>query len=190
MSVSETFPLPSMQGLEIDFLENRSSNFEKHVDGCKFDTNKQKFTPISNDVMLKDVVFSNSSSKENRTRLKNTHELLLAAIQSLKEREGHKNAHIAAFDISQSRTWEDVIAAVKAAEEKYLQDDSTTGKIRKAFRQVEDNASSIQPFIGMLPDGEYKTLCGGLTLILKVRYYCYEDRHRLSLIIAGYDEES
>ncbi|KAJ4291996.1 hypothetical protein N0V90_009895 [Kalmusia sp. IMI 367209] len=180
---SKTFPLPSSQGLEVDFLENRPSDFQKPGSACVFDANRQQFTPKDNVERFKDTIFQNDTSRGNQIQLKHTQDSLQAAIQTLKDKKGKKNDEIAAFNLSEARTWGDVVTAVQAAEETYLKDDSPTGKIRKAFRKVEDNAKSMQPFLGMLPEGEYKTLCGGLTLILKGMMKKAERRQKMAELL-------
>lgn len=168
-SRSTTFPLPSSQGFEVDFLQNRPSPFQRQASDCIFQPDKQQFAPRTKANLFKDTVFGDTSNASNQKQLKHTQDSLQAAIRALKSNKSKNDAMIATFDICEAGSWTDVIAAVKEAEEKYLRDDSPTEKIRKAFRKVEDNSKSIQPFLGMLPDGEYKILCGGLTLILKAR---------------------
>ena len=172
---SRSFPLPSSQDLGVDFLENRPSPFQKHTQNCVFDPDKQQFAPKDQFASFADTVFNDATSADNKVQLENTRTSLQAAIQAFKDQHDQKdkkNAKATTLTISDGSTWSDVIAAVRAAEETYLKDESPTGKIRKAFRKVEEHSRSIQPFLGMLPDGEYKTLCGGLTLILKVEH-CY-----------------
>lgn len=185
---ASTFPLPSRQTLEVDFLENRPSEFRRTAANCIFDTDKRQFAPLIPVGTVQTVSFEQDASEESEIQLRHTHDSFRTAVEALKETAASKNKTVATFQLSNAHSWGEVAKAAKDAEETYLKADSPTSKVRSAFRRIEKNAKSIKPFLGMLPDGEYKTLAGGLTLVLSV---CLSQcRCGFCLIALGNDEES
>jgi len=168
--LSNHFPLPSSHGVEVDFLQNQPFEFQDIGNNCVYDTNTQEFIARTSIIAATIVESHEEGTNHNKVRLTRTHDCLVAAIQTLNTAKQKKSNKQVVLSLSEATCWEDVIAAVKGAQGKYLQKDSPSSKVRAAFRKVEDNAKSIQPFLGLLPDGQYKTLCGGLTLVLEVCY--------------------
>ncbi|KAF2647421.1 hypothetical protein K491DRAFT_310216 [Lophiostoma macrostomum CBS 122681] len=179
---SRTFPLPSEQSIEIDFIENRDIdlNLTGRERKCTFDTERKKFVPQAT---FRETVFDGVSEPAIRLELQGTQDSLIAAIEKLKGAKGKSSTKIASFHISDAHCWNDVIKIVAEAEQDYLEDESLSGKVRKAFRRIGDDAKSIKPFINLLPDGNYKTLCGGLTLILTAMMKKAEYRDKVADIL-------
>lgn len=121
---------------------------------------------------VQQISFDEVTEQINPLELQRTQDDLKSAIEKLKEQKGKKCDRIAKFHLADAHSWSDVVRIVTEAEETYLKDDTASGKVRRAFRRLGDNAKSIKPFIGLLPEGNYKTLCGGLTLVLTVSQMC------------------
>jgi len=70
-----------------------------------------------------------------------------------------------------THTWEDVLAEVNAASERYNEVSGFWGKIRKGLRRFGDNNQAFDAWAGLLPSqSQYLSiLCGGLKLIFSVR---------------------
>ncbi|KAF1996045.1 hypothetical protein P154DRAFT_580290 [Amniculicola lignicola CBS 123094] len=148
---SPAFPLPSKQNIEIDFIESQ----------------KRRFYPrptVPRYVGL-------GPSSERRSALKRTQDSFIAALEVLtKSSKGETDTQIANFSLSDTDIWDHLIQAATVVEAKYLSTESFSDKIQAAFRKVGNNARSIKPFVGLLLDGNYKTLCEGLTIILTVDF--------------------
>jgi hypothetical protein len=171
LSEDDGFPRPSKQSIAIDFLENRNEDF-RNAQGefpCRFDPSRQKFVarPVafpSHDIPPDATEDELRKSKLEVVATTKSFSNALAALKSKKS----KNETIASFDLDTCHDWEEVTARIQTVVDEYGKTDTIWGKLRGAFREVGGNARSIQAFVGLLPDGEYKTLCGGLTLILTV----------------------
>ena len=68
-------------------------------------------------------------------------------------------------------TWEEVLAEVNAASERYNDVSGFWGKIRKGLRSFGSNNQTLDAWTGLLPtQSQYlSVLCGGLKLIISVR---------------------
>jgi len=165
------FPAPSMQPISVDFIENRYAGF-RNTEGelsCEFDHSLQQFVapPFAiSGVALEDY---EAELRDSKLRVVATTQSFENALSSLKRKKS-KDKKIASFDLDSVHDWKEVTDLIQVVVKDYHKDDSTWAHIRGAFRRVGDNAKSIQTFVGLLPDGEYKTLCGGLTLILTVSH--------------------
>ena len=167
MTTSEDeIPLPSQQPVQVDYLQNRQDDFRRG--SVKYDSRKQRFVPDSQDFTM-DIVSSDMEIVQRETELQLTNTTLSfeKAVEELQKKKSSES-EIAQFNLAGVHDWKEVRQVVKSAESSYLKKDSVSGKVRKAFRKVGENAKSIESFVGLLPDGNYKTLCGGLTLILRV----------------------
>jgi len=165
------FPALSMQPISVDFIENRDAGF-RNAEGelpCNFDPSSQKFVVPPFAVGGAVLDHEEEALRESKLRVVATTESFAHALAALKAKKKSKNQAIANFDLNSCHDWEGITEHIDLVVENYHQDDTTWGHIRRAFRRVGDTATSIQSFVGLLPDGEYKTLCGGLTLILTVR---------------------
>ena len=79
--------------------------------------------------------------------------------------KNHEDKSVAAFDIREKHTWDEVFREAALAESQY----KNAGKVRQVFRSMGDNASLIEPWLGLIPDGDYtSSLRGGLKLIFQV----------------------
>jgi hypothetical protein len=169
-------PLPSDQPLEVDFIENRVTEYQD-VNGkqpAKFDVGTQRFVERAHRITFRSTGAGTSFDlapdevQENALALVATTESFTQAITELKSKNKKKD-EIANFSLlSECHSWDEVAGVLQRAERTYEDKDSVSGKVRKAFRRVGDHSKSIQSFVGLLPDGNYKTLCGGLTLVLTV----------------------
>jgi hypothetical protein len=174
LSMQDSFPGPSQQPLAVDFLENRNNDLRDATGEipCTFDVKRQRFVPrpappiTQNAITLVDVEL-----EESNMHLLKTTESFTNAINTLKTKES-QNPTIKDFRLSDCNSWEEVMKTMDLAAKQYESRDTKLGKVRSAFRKVGDNGASIQAFVGLLPDGNYKTLCGGLTLILSVLTAC------------------
>ena len=76
------------------------------------------------------------------------------------------------FNIRGVHTWEEVMEKASQAEEVYQ--DKAKGKkgiFRRSWRKVGDAGPAINPWLELLPDGDYSSiLCGGLKLVFGVRW--------------------
>ena len=73
------------------------------------------------------------------------------------------------LDISNSLSWDDVMAEYGHACRKYeSKAKGFKGLSRKLGRTIGDNASSVIPFLNFIPEGQYKPLFAGLFLIFGV----------------------
>ena len=159
--------MPSEQALEVDYLENRQQDYQNPYVG--FVVKKQRFAPAEKEPCRRRVSFDLAVSiRENYLQLASTTSSFTNAVKELQRKKGDE-ADIKRFSLDGAHDWKEVQDIVKSAETRYFKKDSVSGKIRAMFRKIGDNGKSIQPFIGLLPDGNYKTLCGGLTLVLTVR---------------------
>jgi hypothetical protein len=158
-----------MQPISVDFIENRDAGFRNDQGElpCKFDPSCQKFVarPVASSAVLDDNA---EELRESKLRLVATTESFSNALAILKKKKKSKDKKIANFDLNSCHDWKDITELIHGVAKEYHKNDTTWDHIRGAFRRVGDNAQSIQSFVGLLPDGEYKTLCGGLTLILTV----------------------
>jgi hypothetical protein len=169
----ERYPTPSSQSPAVDYLENRSTNFLA-VDGdtlLRFDSARDKFVARSSTLSFEESV-NNVTSEElelSTRQLSERTNCFHVAIEKLKgDKKVGGESKIAEFRLSECHDWEHVTEVVQQAVNEYHDTDTKWGSIRAAFRRVGAKAASIQSFVNLLPDGNYKTLCGGLTLILTV----------------------
>jgi hypothetical protein len=170
----DDIPLPSQQPLEVGFIENRVTDY-RDTDGklpAKFDVKKQKFVRKAETVTFRtnDVVFDlePEQGQTSDLALVVANESFTRAIEQFK-REKSRKTEIANFSLlDECHNWAEVVQVIRKSQENYKSEAGVQGKIRNVFRRIGDNAKSIQSFVGLLPDGSYKTLCGGLTLILTV----------------------
>lgn len=167
----DLFPSPSRQPLAVDFIENRDTDLRDPAGElpCKFDTERQKFVPkpVSNLDAQNMTHITDLELEQSNLHLMRTTESFSNAISMLKSKES-KNEKIQHFTLSDCDNWEEVIRTMDLAVKQYESRDTKSGKFRSAFRKFGDHSASIKAFVGLLPDGNYKTLCGGLTLILTV----------------------
>ena len=70
-----------------------------------------------------------------------------------------------------THTWEDVLAEVNAASERYNEVSGFWGRIRKGLRSFGVNNQVFDAWAGLLPtqSNYFSVLCGGLKLIFSVR---------------------
>jgi hypothetical protein len=164
---SQTFPLPSKQSIEVDFIENREVELQKVgiERAYTFNSEKKRFVAQT---AVQEISYDEPCEPVSPLELQRTRDELQSAIDLLKERKGKKNEAVAKFELSDPHSWADVVRILTEVELAYLSKDSISGTVRGAFRKIGEHGKSIKPFIQMLPDGSYKTLCGGLTLILTV----------------------
>jgi hypothetical protein len=185
-----SFPTPSQQPLAVDFIEHRKTDLRDFAGElpCNFDVKRQKFVPKpgplpdGRDMTGLEVV----DLEESNLHLAKTTKSFNDAISKLKAEES-KGTVIKNFALSDCNSWDEVMKTMDMAAKQYEGRDSKLGKVRNAFRRIGDNASSIQAFVGLLPDGNYKTLCGGLTLILTVLPAHYLYLERLMIHVIGND---
>jgi len=176
----DSFPGPSQQPLAVDFIENRETDLRDPAGElpCVFDVKRQKFVaktvllPHAHDAMsLTDVEL-----EESNMHLIKTAETFGNAINMLKSKEP-QNPVIKNFSLGACDNWEEVMRTMDLAAKQYESRDTKSGKFRSAFRKFGDHSASIKAFVGLLPDGNYKTLCGGLTLILTVMIARFIQNH-------------
>lgn len=170
-------PLPSQQPLEVDFIQQRVTEY-RDVNGAlpaKYDVGSQRFVERTRRVTFRTTGAGTSfdlapdEMQDSQLALVATTESFSQAIAELQTKNKKKD-EIANFSLlSECHNWDEVAKVLQRAERSYEDTDSVSGKIRKAFRRVGNHSKSIQSFVGLLPDGNYKTLCGGLTLVLTVR---------------------
>ena len=162
------FPCPSAQPISVDYIENRHTEFrDEHGElPFRFDASRQKFVARS---VAWDAAPSTSDEelRDSKLRVVATTKSFSNALSALKEKKS-KEKKIASFDLDSYHDWKEITGLIQVVVKEYHSNDTTWDRIRSGFRTVGDNAKSMQAFIGLLPDGEYKTLCGGLTLILTV----------------------
>jgi hypothetical protein len=165
------FPTPSQQPLAVDFIENRETDLRDFAGDlpCDFDAIRQKFVPKPGQLLsAQDVMhLAAVDLEESNIHLRKTTESFENAVKALKARES-KDPAITNFRLGDCNSWEEVMKTMDMAAKQYGSRDTKLGKVCSAFRRIGDNGASIQAFVGLLPDGNYKTLCGGLTLILTV----------------------
>ena len=176
---SDDLPLVSQQPLEVDYIENRLPDY-RDKDGklpAKFNVEKQKFiprpltrtrTPKARNLSLS-FDLKPGELQQNQLALDSTTTSFNTAIKQLKAEKGGKSKIVKFQLLQDCHNWAEVSNAIELAVATHESDASVGGKFRKMFRRVSNHAESIQSFVGLLPDGNYKTLCGGLTLILTVR---------------------
>jgi hypothetical protein len=175
-STEDDIPLPSQQPIEVDFIKHRVAEY-RDINGklpAKYDANKQQFVKRARRVTFRSESAPTSFDltpeeiKASELALVSTTDSFNKAISELQARNKKKD-DIAKFTLlSDCHDWNEVSEVLQDAVKKYEDTESISGKFRRAFRRVGDNSKSIQSFVGLLPDGSYKTLCGGLTLILTV----------------------
>jgi hypothetical protein len=166
-TLQDPIPRPSEQPPEVDYLQHRQDEYQ--TTNVAFDVGRQQFVPDPRSIAARSWSLDLVSQEEHDLRVVRTTESFKLAVGKLKEKRKGKDKEISKFKFEGVTSWKDISQVVKAAETEYLDEDSASGKIRKFFRRVGSNGKSIQSFVGLLPDGNYKTLCGGITLVLKVR---------------------
>jgi len=169
-SVDDGIPCLSKQSISVDFIEHHNLDF-RDAQGelpCKYDPSRQQFVarPAAWHATLAD---NEEEWRQSKLRVVTTAESFSNALLTLKAKKT-KDGKISSFDLDSCHGWEEVTELIQEVVEEYHNKDTVWAKIRGEFRRVGDNAGSIQSFVSLLPDGHYKTLCGGLTLILTVRY--------------------
>ncbi|KAI4673643.1 uncharacterized protein J4E88_008699 [Alternaria novae-zelandiae] len=173
-----------MQPISVDFIENRNTIF-RNAQGdlpCKYDVGSQKFVapPVTFGGAVPDDY--EEQLRESKLKVVATKESFSKALSALKTKKA-KDKKIASFDLDACYDWKEITDVIHGVVTDYHKNDTTWSNIRGAFRRVGDNAKSIQPFVGLLPDGEYKTLCGGLTLILTAMTQHSEVRERMAELL-------
>jgi hypothetical protein len=166
----QQFPTPSKQPPAVDFLEHRDNDFRniRSEVSSKFDTERQKYVAkpvpqaLTREVTDTDLAKSNHDLAERAGQFND-------AINELKKRRV-QDTNISNLRLGYCHDWGEVTDTIQRVVDDYYSTDTKWKKIRGAFRRVGDNAASIQCFVELLPDGCYKTLCGGLTLVLTVEY--------------------
>ena len=75
------------------------------------------------------------------------------------------------FDIRDKHTWEEVMRTAIEAEQVYQEKaKGKSGLVRRAWRNIGDSQSVINPWLELLPNGEYSSIiCSGLKLVFTVR---------------------
>ncbi|KAI4657107.1 uncharacterized protein J4E79_007723 [Alternaria viburni] len=155
-----------LQPLSVDFIENRRAGGEPEVN---FDPSAQRSVtlPVDSDIAMLD--HGDEELQESKLQAKATEESFAAALVALKRKKKNTNdPKIEDFDLDACHDWTEITNAIHGVVENYHNDDTTWGRIQTGFRRVGDNAKSLQSFVGLLPDGAFETLCGGLVLILTV----------------------
>lgn len=96
--------------------------------------------------------------------------LFKAAIETY-ERTAQDSKYKTGIVSDATHTWEEVLAEVNAASERYNDVSGFWGKIRKGFRSFGVNNQVFDAWAGLLPtQSQYLSiLCGGLKLIFSVR---------------------
>ncbi|PSN71370.1 hypothetical protein BS50DRAFT_673933 [Corynespora cassiicola Philippines] len=164
VTTQDSIPRVLEQPLAVDFLQNRQEEFGAL--NLPYDASQGRFLVDERSFSAQIArVEKDSLSEEHMLSVRSTTESFHKAVEQLKK-EGKDRKDIKEFDLNDVKDWNDVTQLVKTAETNYSNDEKKGGKIRKFFRKVGDNGKSIQSFVGLLPDGSYKTLCGGVTLIL------------------------
>lgn len=171
-------PVPSQQPLAVDFIENRLTYRTAQVElPVRFDTRKQKF--VDREVQLQTTTVSlnvnNEELLETQLALEKTNENFKRAVKAFLQKKRDKakkkltkGPAIVRFDVEAIHDWKGACQALESAISEYENDKTVSGKLRGTFRRISNKADSMKAFVGLLPDGSYKTLCGGLTLILTV----------------------
>ena len=84
-------------------------------------------------------------------------------------RKATKGRHLPPdFDIKKAHNWDEVYQAAKLAEAK-CKKDGTRSIFSKVARGIQRSAPAVEPWLGMIPDGDYTSvLCGGLKMAFRV----------------------
>jgi len=135
---------------------------------CRYDPNQQQFILDYFEVRNPEMPLEVLEEEVNKSKMQIvvTNEAFSRALCRLKAES--KDRAVACVNLSDCHDWEDVGKALEKMTAEYKDDKSAWAKVRKVFRNVGDHSKSIQSFVHLLPDGQYKTLAGGLTLILTV----------------------
>ncbi|KAL9622667.1 MAG: hypothetical protein Q9160_002977 [Pyrenula sp. 1 TL-2023] len=104
-----------------------------------------------------------------------------AALEEFKKRS--RNATVRHFDVEGAHDWRDVLKVVNKARDDYHSTENVSGKLRDFFHRIGDRGEAFMPFLKLLPDGNYKTLCGGLELILGAVLRNKDIRERISELL-------
>lgn len=73
------------------------------------------------------------------------------------------------LDLARALSWDDVMAEYRNARQKYeSKAQGWKGISRKFGRLTGDNALSVIPFLDFIPEGQYRSLFAGLSLIFAV----------------------
>ena len=73
------------------------------------------------------------------------------------------------FDIRKAHNWDEVHQAARLAETKHKKD-GTRSIFGKIGRGIQRSAPAVEPWLGLIPDGDYTSvLCGGLKIAFRVR---------------------
>ena len=73
-----------------------------------------------------------------------------------------------AFDIRKAHSWDEVHQAARLAEAEWKKD-GTRGIFSKIGRGIQRSTPAVEPWLGLIPDGDYTSvLCGGLKIAFGV----------------------
>jgi len=135
---------------------------------CRYDPNQQHFVLNNFEVQKPEISLDTLEEEVNESKMQIvvTNEAFSRALCKLKAES--KDRAVACMNLSDCHDWDDVGKALEKMTADYKDDKSAWAKVRKVFRNVGDHSKSIQSFVHLLPDGQYKSLAGGLTLILTV----------------------
>lgn len=163
------FPLVSRQQLSVDFLDNRMPELQDSQGNlpCTFDHEKQLYVARQGGQAGEESrrTFEFDEPELENDALLQT-EQFKAALEEFKKKS--HDAKVRHFDVEGAHDWRDVLKVVNKARDDYHSTESISGKLRDFFHKIGDRGEAFMPFLKLLPDGNYKTLCGGLELILGV----------------------
>ena len=132
---------------------------------ANFNEQRAQFTPrVSNESLR---------SQEGSVVIRSRHQsALIDHEKSLSEaldiyQKNNEDKAIVGFKIRDKHTWDEVFREASFAEAQY----KGASKVRQVFRSIGDNATLVDPWLELIPDGDYLSpVRGGLKLIFKVVY--------------------
>ena len=148
------------------FIQHRAPSFHQaFLVPAHYSEQRAQFTPrTSSDSLTRDREGSAIIKKSKYQSAIIDHGRSFAEALEIYQKN-HEDQSVAAFDIREKCTWDEVFREARFAESQY----KSAGKVRQVFRSVGDHASLIEPWIELIPDGDYgSSLRGGLKLIFKV----------------------
>lgn len=169
--MSYDIPLPPQQPLAVDFLQRRASIL-RDPNGAfpfRYDREVSAFilpdSEIDNDQIQRRILALSRAQGE----VQEAKASFESAIERMKAKSG--DSTVTQFDIHRGGDWKTISQHLQSAQSQYLKEDTVSKQIFARFRKMMDGSDWLLPFVKLLPDGMYKTLSGGLKLVIMVIRY-------------------
>ena len=149
------FPNVTTQPPSVDYIQNTWAPEQRISVSLSYDA--------ASDSMIR---LGEAESQANVPKDRDRHIRIKKAIASFQNTVTaylQKKGDTKGFQLS---TFDDVVLVMQEIETGYLSTDTWQGRARDVFRKISRRSDAVMPALELLPDGPYKTLCGGLKLVV------------------------